>query len=88
MKGSIGASLEGKMIVLKEKKLSKTEIRKLGKVKNRKHRIKTNYPILESIASKKNAREIRRIQIRGVIEIILWNSKSEIRKRFRLLSSL
>lgn len=45
MKGSIGTSLQGKMIIVRERKLKKAELRKLGRVKKRKHRIKVDHPI-------------------------------------------
>jgi len=62
MKGSIGTSLEGKMIVIKEKRLSKRVKKKLAKVKGN-HRIKTQHPALDKIAENKRMREEHRKQL-------------------------
>lgn len=61
MKGSIGTSLQGKMIVVKEKKLSKRQKKRLSKVKGN-HKIKTDHLHLDKIAENKRLREERQNQ--------------------------
>jgi|GEM_PF-5183388 len=55
MKGSIGTSTV--LFVIKERRLSQTERKRLAKVKG-KHKIKRDHPFLEQIAERKRQREM------------------------------
>ncbi len=88
MKGSIGTSLEGKMIYVKERKLSKKEKKRLGRVKPRKHRIKKEYPALDKVSELKRVRLDRQKLIKdGRLQMGDTGKASSIRSSFGMVPS-